>query len=123
MVDAVQSSSSSTQEKATTLVGSEPVIRDDNARPHTVDAVKDLLCRWRWEILEHPPYSPDMSPHDYDLFAKMKEPLRGTRYSTRQEIIRAVGRSQKWTPSVYLAEGGTNGGEAIKLREQCVYLR
>jgi hypothetical protein len=34
-----------------------------------------------------------MSPCDYDLFAKMKEPLRGTRYNTREEIIHAVGRS------------------------------
>jgi hypothetical protein len=34
-----------------------------------------------------------MSPCDYELFAKMNEPLRGTRYNTREEIIRAVGRS------------------------------
>jgi hypothetical protein len=34
-----------------------------------------------------------MSLCDYDFFAKMKEPLRGTRYNTREEIIRAVGRS------------------------------
>ena len=43
--------------------------------------------------IEQPPYSPDMSPCDYDLFAKMKEPLRGIRYNTREAIIRAVGRS------------------------------
>jgi hypothetical protein len=34
-----------------------------------------------------------MGPSDYDLFAKMTEPLRGTRYSTGEENIRAVGRS------------------------------
>jgi hypothetical protein len=34
-----------------------------------------------------------MSPCGYDLFAKMKDPLRGTRYNIREEIIRAVGRS------------------------------
>jgi hypothetical protein len=34
-----------------------------------------------------------MSPCDYDLFTKMKEPLRGIRYNTREAIIRAVGRS------------------------------
>jgi hypothetical protein len=34
-----------------------------------------------------------MSLYDYDLFVKMKEPLRGTRYSTGEEIIRAVGWS------------------------------
>ena len=34
-----------------------------------------------------------MSPFDYDVFAKVKEPLRGTRYNTRDELIRSVGRS------------------------------
>jgi transposase len=70
-----------------------PIVLHDKARAHTADSVKELLRIWRWEILEHPPYSPDMCPCDYDLFAKMKEPLRGTRYNTRDEIIRAVGRS------------------------------
>jgi hypothetical protein len=34
-----------------------------------------------------------MSPCDYDIFSKMKEPLQGTRYKTREQIIRAVGAS------------------------------
>jgi hypothetical protein len=34
-----------------------------------------------------------MSPCDYDVFAKMEEPLQGKRYSTRDAIIRAIGRS------------------------------
>ena len=33
-----------------------------------------------------------MRPCSYDLFAKVKEPLRGFRYNTRDELIRAVGR-------------------------------
>jgi transposase len=69
------------------------IILHYNTRALTADAVKDHLRRWRWEILEHPPYSPDMSPCDDGLFAKVKEPLRGTRYNTREEIIHAVG----WT--------------------------
>ena len=44
-------------------------------------------------ILEHPPYSPDISPCDYDLFAKVKEPLRGTRYNTGNELIPVIGLS------------------------------
>ena len=47
-----------------------PIILHDNARSHTA-AVTDLLHRWQREILKHPPYSPDMSPFDYDLFAKV----------------------------------------------------
>jgi transposase len=46
-----------------------PIILQDNARAHTADAVEDLLRRRRWVTLEHPPYSPGMSPCDYDLFA------------------------------------------------------
>ena len=37
-------------------------------------------------------YSPDMSPCDYDLFAKLKELLRGTQYNTRDQLIHAIGR-------------------------------
>ena len=33
------------------------------------------------------------TPCDYDLLAKMKKPLRGLRYNTREAIIRAVGPS------------------------------
>ena len=75
------------------LVVQNPIILHDSARSHTAAAVTDLLRRWQWEILEHPPYSPDMSPCDYDLFARVKVLLRGTRYYTRDELIRASGRS------------------------------
>ncbi|KAJ4441893.1 hypothetical protein ANN_11753 [Periplaneta americana] len=33
-------------------------------------------------------------PFDYNLFTKVKEPLRGIRYNTRDELIHALGRSQ-----------------------------
>ena len=48
------------------------IILHDNARSHTAAAVTDLLHRWQWEILEHLPYSSDISPCDYILLAKMK---------------------------------------------------
>jgi hypothetical protein len=70
------------------------IILRDISRAHTADAVKDLLRCWQWEILEL--YSPDMNLCDYDLFAKMKEPLRGTRYNTREDIIWALGWTH-WT--------------------------
>ena len=85
----------STQEKTTTLGGTEPIILHENARGRTAAAVTDLLRRWQWEILEHPPYSPYISPCDYDLFAKVKEPLRWTWYSTRDELIRAIRQSKR----------------------------
>ena len=41
-----------------------PIILQDNARSHTAVAVIDLLRCWQSEILEHPPYSPNMIPCD-----------------------------------------------------------
>ena len=61
------------------LVVKNSIILHANVRSHTAAAVTDLLRRWRWKMLEHPPYSPDMSPCDYNVFAKVKESLRGTR--------------------------------------------
>jgi hypothetical protein len=46
-----------------------------------------------------------MSSCDYDLFAKMKEPLQGTRYNTRGEIIHAVG----WSLLGINRSGGADG--------------
>ena len=48
------------------LVVQNHIILHDNARSHTT-VFTDHLHRWKWEILEHSPYSP-MSPCNYDLF-------------------------------------------------------
>ena len=73
--------SSSAQKKTSTLP-------HDSARSHIAAAVTDLFRLWQRNILEHPPYLLDTSPRDYDLFLKVKELLRGTRYNTRDEPIR-----------------------------------
>ena len=44
-----------------------PLILHDNTRPHE-------------------PYSPDMSPSDFDLFPKLKEPMRRRRFSSLEEL-------------------------------------
>ena len=74
-----------------------------------------------------------MSLCDYDLFAKMKEPLRGIRYNTREAIIRAVGRSlldinRSNALMVYDAfhkfgRRWYTWGEIILKECKCVYLR
>jgi len=43
-----------------------------------------------YELLEHPPYSPDLSPSDFCLFPKLKLFLAGQRFSSNQEAIAAV---------------------------------
>jgi histone-lysine N-methyltransferase SETMAR len=55
---------------------------------------------WHWvklrdvqyELLGHPPYSPDLAPSDFCLFPKLKLFLAGQRFSSNQEATAAVER-------------------------------
>jgi len=48
------------------------ILQHDNARPHVAKVVKTYL---KWEILPHPPYSPDVAPSDCYLFRSMAHGL------------------------------------------------
>lgn len=65
-----------------------PIILHDNARPHKHRLVREFLQAHRWEELEHPPYSPDMSPPDMDGIARIKGPNKGKQFQTEDELIR-----------------------------------
>jgi len=75
------------------LLGDGLLILHDNARPHLGKVVTDLLSKYDWEVLPHAPYSPDMSPPDFDLFPKLKEPMHGHRFSSLAEVSAAVTRA------------------------------
>ncbi|GFS15744.1 histone-lysine N-methyltransferase SETMAR [Elysia marginata] len=62
----------------------------DYAPAHTAQAVTDVLAGYKWELLEHPRYSPDFAPCDFHLFPKMKEHLRGHQFETEEDIIQAT---------------------------------
>lgn len=44
----------------------------------------------RFELLPHPPYSPDLAPSDFYLFADLKKMLQGQRFGSDDEIIAAT---------------------------------
>ena len=69
---------------------SHPLILHDNARPHIHSQVRAFMTRHRWEQLEHPPYSPDLNPCDFDGIIRIKRPLKGIRYDNEQELKAAV---------------------------------
>jgi len=62
----------------------------DNAPTHksvlAIGKLKDL----HYELLGHPPSSPDLTPSDFCLFPKHKLFLVGQRFSSNQEAIAAV---------------------------------
>jgi hypothetical protein len=48
------------------------LIHHDNARPHTTQATQERIQELQWELLEHPPYSPDLAPRNFHLFGSLK---------------------------------------------------
>jgi hypothetical protein len=48
------------------------------------------LRNLHYELLEHPPCSPDLVPSDFYLFPKLKLSLAGQRFSSNQEATAAV---------------------------------
>ena len=66
------------------------ILLHDNAPAHGTRSLHDMLDTWNWEVLQHPAYSPDLSPCDFFLFPQLKKKLRGVRFHTADEIEDAV---------------------------------
>jgi len=66
------------------------LILHDNARPHLW---KVVLSKYEGEVLPHATYSPDMSPLDFDLYHRLKEPMRGHRFPSLEEAYPAITRA------------------------------
>ncbi|XP_066907319.1 histone-lysine N-methyltransferase SETMAR-like [Halyomorpha halys] len=64
-----------------------PLLLQDNARPHTAKLTREKLTEIGWEVLPHPPYSPDLSPTDYHLFRDLDNNLRQKCFQDRDNLI------------------------------------
>ena len=63
-----------------------PLILHDNACLQIADVVIKKLRNYGWEVLPHTPYIPDISPLNFDLLPKLKEPMRGQCISSLEEL-------------------------------------
>ena len=54
-----------------------------NASAHKSATVQEYLKESGLDVLDHPPYSPDLSPCDVWLFPRLKEMLAGHRFESR----------------------------------------
>ena len=62
----------------------------DNATAHKSTTVQEYLKESGLDVLDHPPYSPDLSPCDFWLFPRLKEMLAGHRFESCCGIGSAV---------------------------------
>ncbi|GFO17200.1 transposase [Plakobranchus ocellatus] len=68
------------------LLQYEVIFHHDNVPVHTARMVDE----YKWSVLEHLHYSPDLAPCDFFLFSKMKEHRRGHRFESEEDIIFAT---------------------------------
>jgi histone-lysine N-methyltransferase SETMAR len=62
----------------------------DSAPSHNATIVKQFLAQRKVTVLDHPPYSPDLTPADYFLFPKVKSHLMGRLFDSIWDIQKAV---------------------------------
>jgi len=75
-----------------------------NAHPHMAAYTVDALCDLKFEVLKHPPYSPDLAPSDFHLFGPMKEHLRGHKFADDDKVMEAVQSWLKATPKSFFLD-------------------
>jgi len=58
---------------------------------------KKVCSRWmphvltlKFEVLSHPPYSPDLAPRDFHFFPHLKRVLKGSHFTSDDEVKQAV---------------------------------
>ncbi|UYV74971.1 hypothetical protein LAZ67_12001936 [Cordylochernes scorpioides] len=57
------------------------ILQHDNAPAHNATVVKNTIKDLGWELLPHPPYSPDLAPSDYHLFTSLGHALKKQEFS------------------------------------------
>ncbi|CAH1988644.1 unnamed protein product [Acanthoscelides obtectus] len=65
------------------------ILQQDNASSHTAQETRQYLTEENVELLDHPPYSPDLIPNDFFTFPKIKNTLRGQRFQSPEEAVDA----------------------------------
>jgi len=63
----------------------------DNAQVYPALATQKKLAYLDFQFLDHPPYSPDLTPWDFHLFPGLKKQVKVHHFSSDEEVIAAVG--------------------------------
>ncbi|CAH1980053.1 unnamed protein product [Acanthoscelides obtectus] len=65
------------------------ILHQDNASSHTAQKTRQYLTEDNVELLDHPPYSPDLSPNDFFTFPKIKNRLHAQTFQSPEEVVDA----------------------------------
>lgn len=78
------------KQKRPHMAKKKPLFHQDNAPIHKAMKTMVKFNDLQFELLPHPPYSPDLAPSDFYLFADLKKMLQGKRFGSDDEVIAAT---------------------------------
>lgn len=81
------------------------VFHHDNARPHTSLMTRQKLTELGFEVLMHPPYSPDLAPSDYHLFRSLQNFLDGKKFTDKTAAENGVSEFFESKPQKFYYDG------------------
>ena len=67
------------------------------------------------KVLNHPPYSPDLSPCDFFLFPRLKKMLSGNKYTSRSSLDSAVYQCLQQIPKEYYLSPFSRQGKKVTI--------
>jgi histone-lysine N-methyltransferase SETMAR len=67
-------------------VSNKIILPHSNGHPHVANLTKATLKTMGWEIMKHPPYSPDFTLSDRHFFGPMKVHLGGQKFQTDDKL-------------------------------------
>ena len=91
----------------------------DNASSHKCKVVKSFLASEKVKVLNHPSYSPDLSPCDFILFPRLKKMLSGNKYMSRSSLGSAIYQCLQQIPK----EDQSAFRDWVKRLQKCVSVK
>ena len=76
-----------------------------SARHHIAKITQHKIEELGWELLPHPPYSPDLAPSDYHLFRSMQHFLEDKKFKNSEEVKIWVSSYFDSRPASFFADG------------------
>ncbi|PNF18485.1 hypothetical protein B7P43_G09047 [Cryptotermes secundus] len=71
---------------AASRLAREPLAVMNPVSPHPARAAQERIQELQWELLEHPPYNPNLAPSDVQLFGPQKIHLGGKLSADDEDI-------------------------------------
>ena len=94
------------------------LLHHDNAPAPIHYCQRPAIHECGFELLSHPPYSPDLAPSDFHMFRILKDSLRGHAFQSDEDVIQAINEWIEQLDGMFFVDGV----KAIEIVGKCVAL-